>query len=80
MFIRTVEHKDKKNRRKYRTYKLVDSVQTERGPRQTTVLNLGTDFKLPKRHWKELTNCIEKIVIEQHPEIIQAGAKPQGSL
>jgi len=65
MFIRAVEHKDKKNRRKYRTYKLVDSVRTERGPRQRTVLNLGADFKLPKEHWKELANCIEEIVTEQ---------------
>ena len=65
MFIRAVEHKDKKNNRTYRTYKLVDSVRTERGPRQRTVLNLGTDFKLPKEHWKELANCIEEIVTEQ---------------
>lgn len=65
MFIRAVEHKGKKNSRKYRTYKLVDSVRTERGPRQTTVLNLGADFKLPKEHWKELANCIEEIVTEQ---------------
>ena len=65
MFIRAVEHKNKKNRRKYRTYKLVDSVRTERGPRQTTVLNLGADFDLPKEDWKQLTNCIEEIVTEQ---------------
>ena len=65
MFIRAVEHKNKKNHRKYRTYKLVDSVRTERGPRQTTVLNLGSDFKLPKKHWKQLANCIEEIVTEQ---------------
>jgi hypothetical protein len=62
MFIRAVEHKNKKNHRKYRTYKLADSVRTERGPRQTTVLNLGTDFKLPKEDWKQLANCIEEIV------------------
>ena len=65
MFIRAVEHKNKKNNRKYRTYKLVDSVRTERGPRQRTVLNLGADFKLPKKNWKQLANCIEEIVTEQ---------------
>lgn len=65
MFIRAVEHKNKKNHRKYRTYKLVDSVRTERGPRQTTVLNLGSDFTLPKKHWKQLANCIEEIITEQ---------------
>ena len=65
MFIRAVEHKNKKNRKKYRTYKLVDSVRTERGPRQTTVLNLGSDFSLPKEDWKQLANCIEEIVTDQ---------------
>jgi len=65
MFIRAVEHKNKKNRKKYTTYKLVDSVRTERGPRQTTVLNLGSDFSLPKEDWKQLANCIEEIVTEQ---------------
>ena len=35
MFIRAVEHKNKKNHRKYRTYKLVDSVRTERGIQET---------------------------------------------
>ena len=65
MFIRAVEHKNKKNRKSYRTYKLVDSVRTERGPRQTTVLNLGSDFDLPKEDWKELANCIEEIVTDQ---------------
>jgi hypothetical protein len=65
MYIRAVEHENNKNRRKYRTYKLVDSVRTERGPRQTTILNLGSDFSLPKEDWKHLANCIEEIVTEQ---------------
>jgi len=65
MYIRAVEHENKKNLRKYRTYKLVDSVRTERGPRQTTLLNLGSDFSLPKEDWKHLANCIEEIVTGQ---------------
>lgn len=65
MFIRAVEHKDTKNRRRYLTYKLVDSVRTERGPRQSTVLNLGTDFDLPKEDWKQLANLIEEIITGQ---------------
>lgn len=65
MFIRAVQHKDSKNRRRYHTYKLVDSVRTERGPRQRTVLNLGTDFDLPKEDWKPLANCIEEIITGQ---------------
>ncbi len=38
MFIRKVPHKDKKSGKKYFTYKLVESVRTERGPRQRDVL------------------------------------------
>lgn len=65
MFIRKVPHKDKKNRRLYYTYKLVESVRTQRGPRQRDVLNLGADFHLPKEQWKDLANCIEAIITKQ---------------
>lgn len=66
MFIRKVIHRDKKNRREYYTYKLLESLRTERGPRQRMVLNLGTDFSLPEEHWKDLANRIEEIVTGQH--------------
>jgi len=59
MFIRKVPHKDKKSRKEYFTYKLVESVRTERGPRQRDVLNLGVTFDLPREQWKDLANCIE---------------------
>ena len=65
MFIRKVLHKNKKNRKEYYTYKLVDSVRTERGPRQRDVLNLGVDFDLPRQQWKDLANCIEEIITGQ---------------
>ena len=67
MFIRKVPHKNKKNRRGYFTYKLVESVRTERGPRQRDVLNLGVRFDLPREHWKELANCIEVTLTGQRP-------------
>ena len=67
MFIRKVPHKNKKNRREYFTYKLVESVRTERGPRQRDVLNLGVRFDLPREHWKELANCIEGTLTGQRP-------------
>jgi transposase len=65
MFIRKVPHKNSKTRKEYCTYKLVDSVRTQRGPRQRTVLNLGVDFSLPKEQWKDLANCIEEIITGQ---------------
>jgi len=65
MFIRRVQHTNRKNRKAYATYKLVDSIRTERGPRQRMVLNLGTDFDLPQDQWKDLANCIEGILTGQ---------------
>jgi transposase len=65
MFIRKVPHKDKKARKQYHTYKLVESVRTQRGPRQRDVLNLGAEFDLPRDQWKDLANCIESIITGQ---------------
>jgi transposase len=65
MFIRKVLHKNKKSRKSYATYKLVESIRTERGPRQRDILNLGVDFELPKQQWKDLANCIEGIITGQ---------------
>jgi transposase len=67
MFIRKVPHKNKKNRKEYATYKLVESIRTQRGPRQRDVLNLGVDFNLPREQWKELANCIEATITGQRP-------------
>ncbi len=69
MFIRNVPHKNRKNRKEYFTYKLVESIRTERGPRQRDILNLGVDFDLPKEQWKDLANCIEEIITGQQPLI-----------
>ena len=67
MFIRKVIHTDTKNHREYHTFKLLESLRTERGPRQRMVLNLGTDFSLAEDHWKDLANRIEEIVTRQQP-------------
>ena len=66
MFIRKVSHKNHKTGKGYFTYKLVDSIRTERGPRQRTVLNLGVDFSLPEEQWKDLANCIEGVITGQN--------------
>lgn len=65
MFIREVDHTNRRNKTEYYTYKIVESVRTERGPRQRTLLNLGTGFNLPKEQWKELANRIEEILTGQ---------------
>ncbi|MDI6704587.1 MAG: IS1634 family transposase [bacterium] len=65
MFIREVTHRNRKNNTEYSTYKVVESLRTERGPRQHNILNLGTDFNLPKEKWKDLANRIEEIITGQ---------------
>jgi transposase len=66
MFIRASIQK-KKTQIEYKTFKLVESFRTERGPRQRTVLNLGVDFDLPEAQWKDLANRIEEIITRQEP-------------
>lgn len=80
MFVRRVPHKNRKNRKEYYTYKLVESIRTERGPRQRDVLNLGVNFDLPKEQWNDLANCIEEIITGQlplidYPKVIRALAR-----
>jgi len=65
MFIRRVPHKNRKNHKEYYTYKLVESIRTERGPRQRDIVNLGVGFDVPKDTWKDLSNCIEEIITGQ---------------
>ena len=67
MFIRKVFHTDKKNNTVYHTFKLIESVRTERGPRQRMVVNLGADFNVPEEKWKDLANRIEQIATGQSP-------------
>lgn len=64
MFIRASIQK-KRTQTEYKTFKLVESFRTERGPRQHIVLNLGADFDLPEAQWKDLANRIEEIVTRQ---------------
>jgi len=65
MFIRKTTHTDKKSQKGYHTFKLIESVRTDRGPRQRMLLNLGTGFPLPEDQWKDLANRIEAIVTGQ---------------
>jgi len=60
MFIRAVKKKNRNSRSIYYTHKLVESIRTNSGPRQRTVLNLGT-LELDKDKWKDLANRIEEI-------------------
>ncbi len=65
MYIRKTSHTQNTTGKRYDTYKLVETIRTDRGPRQHTVLNLGADFSVPKERWKELANRIESIISGQ---------------
>jgi len=65
MFIRKTTHIKSKNGKEYHTFKLIESVRTERGPRQRMVLNLGAGFTLAEEKWKDLANRIENIITGQ---------------
>lgn len=58
MFIRESKTKNKKTGKVYIKHALVESVRTERGPRQRTVLTLGR-LTLEKEYWKDLTSALE---------------------
>lgn len=62
MFIRRTTIKSRKNGKPYYTYRLVESVRTQKGVRQRTLLNLGTEFHYPREKWPEMATRIEEIV------------------
>lgn len=65
MYIRKVSQTEKKTQKQYCTYRLVESVRTERGVRQRLLLNLGSKFQIHQDKWKLLANRIEEIVTQQ---------------
>lgn len=65
MYIRRTTIKSRKDGGQYYTYRLVESKRTEKGVRQSTLLNLGVNFSLPREQWPELTKRIEEILAGQ---------------
>jgi transposase len=64
MFIRAKEKRNRGSEKIYYTHKLVESVRTDQGPRQRTLLNLGT-LNLDKEQWKPLAKRIEQLLAGQ---------------
>lgn len=64
MFIREIKKKNPGYDKEFITHRLVESYRTEKGPRQRTILNLGT-LDLPKEQWKLLADRIEAEIIGQ---------------
>lgn len=62
MYIRKTKTSSRKNGGSYYTYRLVESVRTEKGVSQRTLLNLGKDFPFPKDQWPALSRRIKDIL------------------
>jgi len=62
MFIRKTQAQKRNAGGYYYTYRLVESQRIKNKVRQRTLLNLGTDFYLPKEQWPILTKRIQEIL------------------
>jgi hypothetical protein len=58
MFIRETITHNKNTNTKYSKHTLVESYRTEKGPRQRTIMQLGT-LTLPKSEWRKLAAALE---------------------
>lgn len=67
MFIRKTLKKDPKTGKTYFAYYLVESVRTDKGPRQRTLLYMGPHIALPEAEHKLLAQRIGDIIIGQDP-------------
>jgi len=65
MFIRRTTIKSRKTGEPYYTYRLVESMRTEKSVRQRTLLNLGTHFPYSREKWPEMAGRIENILYGQ---------------
>jgi transposase len=64
MFIKAVKKHNPGGHTTFTYHRLVESYRTSRGPRQITLLNLGT-LQLPKSKWRDLARRIEQLASGQ---------------
>ncbi|RMD65611.1 IS1634 family transposase [Candidatus Parcubacteria bacterium] len=67
MFIRKTQTRTGKDGKAYSTYRLVKSVREGKKVRQVTMLNLGSQFDIPKEDWPLLCQRITDIHKGQSP-------------
>jgi transposase len=65
MFIKKTLKTDSKNGKSYSAYHLVESVRTEKGPRQRTLLYMGSEIDLPEGEHSLLAQRIGEIIADQ---------------
>lgn len=84
MFIKRTTKKDRLTGKTYCAHHLVESIRTERGPRQRILLYMGVDIGLPEDEHPQLAQCISDILTNAkllipHPEHIQRLAQRYSS-
>jgi hypothetical protein len=84
MFIKRTTKKDRITGKTYSAYHLVESIRTERGPRQRIILYMGADIGLPEQEHPQLAQCISDILANEqllipHTEHIQRLAQKYAS-
>jgi transposase len=62
MYIRRTTIKSRKDGGQYYTYRLVRSERVGKKVHQRTLLNLGTNFSLPREQWPELVSRIQNVI------------------
>jgi transposase len=70
MFIRKTYKKDRKTQKNYTTYHLVQSIRTEKGPRQRVILYLGSELGIPDGQLPLLSSRIESLLLGQSAWLI----------
>jgi len=64
MYIRKTIKVDRESGKTYAAFHLVESVRTERGPRQRVLLYMGAELNLPEEQHPLLAQCIEDIITD----------------
>jgi len=67
MFIRRTQTRNRTSGEPYSTYRLVEASRVGGAVKQTTLLNLGSHFDLPKEEWPALARRIDELLQGQRP-------------
>jgi transposase len=84
MFIRKSTKTDSKSGKIYFSYHLVETIRTEKGPRQKMLLYMGSQINLPEAEHKLLARRIEEIILGKqnlinHSETLESLAQQYAS-
>ena len=68
--IKTISKSKKDTKKKYYTYRLIESIRVGKKVKKITLLNLGSDFSIEQEHWASLSKRIDEI-INQTPVLFE---------